>query len=271
MEEVGWFLSALFGPVVILVGVIFLRAWRGGSLKIGFPDVAMAVLPVLLALLVAGKITEFTVGPEGVALKALEEAASASVKTPGMEFTSQQVNPQELEQAEKLGPTAIPKYLKDNVQALKFEIGKSYVPDIMEAYFRSLTQNPGFRYFVLLERGNRRLFGAMDARRLLALTEKPQWRNEVAPVLTWANVKKFVDKDPDSFRKLKGFIPSEKAIRTRDSRLDALIKLEASETDWLPVVDDEVRLVGVVELSRLTASLLHDVLVQLHTTPKDTE
>lgn len=271
MEEVGWILAALFVPVIILVGIIFVRAWRGGSLEIGFPDVAIAVLPVLLALLVAGKITEFTVGPEGLALKALEEAASASVETPGMEFTSQKVNPQELQEAEKLGPTAIPKYLKDNVQALKFEIGKSYVPDIMEAYFRSLTRNPGFRYFVLLEPGNRRLFGAMDARRLLALTEKPVWRDHVEPVLTWADVKHFVENDPDGFRELKGFIPSEKAIRTRDSRLDALIKLEASETDWLPVVDDEVRLVGIIELSRLTASLLHDVLVQLHASPEDTE
>lgn len=65
----------------------------------------------------------------GWILAALEEAASASVETPGMEITSQKVNPQELQEAEKLGPTAIPKYLQANVQALKFEIGKSYVPN----------------------------------------------------------------------------------------------------------------------------------------------
>lgn len=263
LSDVFWILAALLAPLLIVAGLIGLRARRGETPELKFPEVAMAVLPVLLALIVSGQITEFTVGPEGVAVKALEQAASERVDTRAAAFETEPFDPPELDVAMKLGLDQIPEYLRRNVQALKFEIGRRYVPKIMEAYFRTLTSNPRFRYFVLLEPGGRRLFGIMDARRLLALTDKPRTEVPVERVLTWAQVRDYIQSSPDNFGELRGFIPSETAVRTRDSRVEALAKLEEAETDWLPVVDDEVRLVGVVELPQLTAGLVRDVLGQL--------
>jgi len=53
----------------------------------------------------------------------------------------------------------------------------------------------------------------------------------------------------------------------RKARDSAAYEVTRRDTDWLPVVDDEVRLVGVVELPQLTAALVHDVLEQLKGRP----
>jgi hypothetical protein len=261
--NVLWVVAALLGPLVIVAGLIWLRSRRGGAVDVTFPDVVLGVFPILLALFASGQIAEFTVGPEGVGVKALERAATQPVELTDKAFETQPVNPQELEEATKAGPRQIPEYLKNNVQALKFEIGGSYVPDIMRAYFETLVQNPHFRYFVLVEPGRNRLFGIMDARRLLALTEKPRIEPSVAPVLTWDKVADVIQRNPDFFLGLKGFVSSEGAVRTRDSRVEVLAKLEKAENEWLPVVNDEIRLVGTVDLQHVTAGLVRDTLAQL--------
>jgi len=260
--------AALIAPLLIAGGLIWIRSRRGTTPEVTFPDVAISVLPVLLALIVAGQVTEFTVGPEGVVVKALATASSNPVQTTEA-FESRPIDPQQLVEATKGGARQIPMYLEQDVQALKFEIGKAYVPGIMEQYFDVLTQNPSFRYFVVLEPGGRRLYGIMDARRLLALTKRPRPESSREsnlmwdPVLTWTQVQNFIERNPKGFRQIRGFIPSEEAIRARDTRLDALVKLEKAGTEWLPVVDDEVRLVGITELSQLTAGLIRDVLDRL--------
>jgi len=48
-------------------------------------------------------------------------------------------------------------------------------------------------------------------------------------------------------------------VRKGTDKFEALLKMEELNVDWLPAVNDQQRFAGIVERSRLMASLLIDV------------
>ncbi|WP_456403406.1 hypothetical protein, partial [Hydrogenimonas sp.] len=56
-----------------------------------------------------------------------------------------------------------------------------------------------------------------------------------------------------------GFIALENAITEKTDKRSALQLMDRLDRDFLPVVDETKRFVGVVKRSRLTASLIVDV------------
>lgn len=59
--------------------------------------------------------------------------------------------------------------------------------------------------------------------------------------------------------RLPGFVAANDAIPTGTEKFQALQRMEALGVERLPAVDETQRFVGMVERSRLTASLLIDV------------
>jgi hypothetical protein len=70
----------------------------------------------------------------------------------------------------------------------------------------------------------------------------------------------------DRLSKLTGFIGRDQALTRTADKHDALERMEKLAADWLPVVDDRGTFAGVVDRSRLTASLILDVTARLKET-----
>ena len=62
---------------------------------------------------------------------------------------------------------------------------------------------------------------------------------------------------------LPGFVGLETAVSQKADKREALAKMERLSVDWLPVVNPRNEFVGVVDRSRLTASLVLDVATSL--------
>jgi len=67
------------------------------------------------------------------------------------------------------------------------------------------------------------------------------------------------DADRDRLSQLPGFLPASAAVAPDSDKRDVLSKMESLKVDWLPVVGKDGHVVGVVDQSRLTASLILDV------------
>jgi len=167
---------------VILVILVFLRAISGGKAEVTLADAVIALIPLVVALFATDKIEKLGIGPGGITIE------GAFVGALEADIVDQVVEIDPVLAEAKGGVGRIPEYLREGVQALTFRIGGSYVPDIMERYFRELTQSPRFQYLIVLEPDGRRFFGMMEARQLLALVDRG--------VVTWAQLRRFIEEEP---------------------------------------------------------------------------
>ena len=72
-------------------------------------------------------------------------------------------------------------------------------------------------------------------------------------------MRNWIQSDPAKFYDLTGFIKADEALEADASKREALTRLQEERREWLPVVDEEDRLAGIVERSSLTAGLILDV------------
>ncbi len=71
------------------------------------------------------------------------------------------------------------------------------------------------------------------------------------------------DADKLKLAQLPSFVPSSDAVTKKSDKRDVLDRMEKSGRDWLPVVNAQGQLDGIVDRSRLTASMILDVTNQL--------
>ena len=114
---------------------------------------------------------------------------------------------------------------------------------------------------MVITRPNGTFFGMMDARALAHALEQR------GTGVDWNGFAEMLDRDqPDAIVALGravNFIGADDAVTPNATKRDVLSKMDTRDTDWLPVVDEAQRFKGVVERSRLTASMLLDVAAQL--------
>jgi Mg/Co/Ni transporter MgtE len=80
------------------------------------------------------------------------------------------------------------------------------------------------------------------------------------PRLTADNIAKWLNgKNVTELKTLPGFIPAENALDSKTDRQKALEQMNALDVQTIPVVDAAKKFVGVVDRSKLTASILTDV------------
>ena len=70
----------------------------------------------------------------------------------------------------------------------------------------------------------------------------------------------------ESLSRLPGFIGSDMAVDSKTTKREALENMEESDIGVLPVVRDDGHFAGIVEQSRLVASLIIDVSKTLEST-----
>ncbi len=236
---------------LILVALVGLRGITGGKVEVKLSDAAIAIIPIVVWLLVSGRITKISLGPEGLTAERATEAIVGASEQP-IEFSRLPV--EVLELGAKGSLADLETLIQKETEGLTFTLGSdSYAPDVIKRYLTDLIRYPFFRY-VVFNNQDGTLFGVIDGRKLAALVEQRDSSS------SWEGLRGMIaDDNKTELSALPGFVSSDLAIRDDADKRYALQRMEDLKTNWLPVVDGQGALVGGAERSRLTSSLVLDV------------
>lgn len=240
--------------VGILGALVFLRV-RNSKFDIRTTDIVVAVLPVLIVLLISGKIQKFEVSESGVKIEtAFVKASESSIQPQVTRFPLTGLPTEPVRIGDKAGVASIPQLMERKTEGLKFRIGQgNYDGPAVEEYFVQLVRQPFLKYIVI-ENPDGTFFAMADARELSAMLISPNPPLPATDLAKWLN-----ESDRTALRKLPGFIGADDAMFTTADKRAALQKMEQMNIDTLPVMTPERRYAGIVTRSRLVASLIIDV------------
>lgn len=241
------------GSFMLIIAVLVLLRARNSHFEVRPADIVVAVLPVVVFLLVTGKLQKFEIGESGVKIEtAFVKASASAIVSQVTPLTGLPSEPIRLDP--KRGVEDIPQLIARKTEGLLFRLGHGgYWGSAIEDYFRLLSRQPFLKYLII-ENPDRTFFAMADARELteLFLAERPPYTaRDFAEWLNAAN--------KEALARLPGFIASQHAVRKEADKGQTLRKMEALNVDTLPVVDNKGSFAGIVNRSRLTASLLIDV------------
>jgi CBS domain-containing protein len=225
----------------ILIVLVLIHAKVNGGFKIEMSWVALALTPAIIWLLVNGSLAEFS--GFGIAFKIKEASAqtfSLSLEGDKIEFST-------IEQEEKGGTDRIDRMIEQRTPALAFVLGRKgyYNQHAIEDYLRRLTQHEFFKYGVFIDASGK-FQGMTDARKLLRQLDN------------LGLVKVIEERALDA-------IPGVaiQSVSATGSKRQALQIMHDHNLNELPVVDEDARLVGVVERNKLTSSILMQLVSDL--------
>lgn len=245
--------------VVILALLVALRVKTGNKVDIRSSDIVLALVPVALWLFLTGKIQEFAFGEVKI-VAAIKMASKAPVGPQVSKLTIDTVREQ-ITTMSKAGPEVIPQMINTKSQALSFTLGQGgyYGPAIAQ-YLEQLTQYPFLRYIVM-SNPDGTFFGIADARQVTDIFRTSNPRFSVADLAEWLN--RSVKNELEG---LPGFISAEKALHKEDDKRKALENMNTLDVQVLPVVDGGQKFDGIVDRSKLTASILTEIADRLEKT-----
>lgn len=256
---------------LVLIAVVGLRTYTDGKIEVKLTDAAIAIIAAGLMLFMTGRISKLVVGSAGVTVETTREiilAASAQpIGNQVSKVASTALPVVNVDVALKAGVGDIPALVKREVPALEFVLGNNgYVGLAIQQYFETLVKYPFFRFVVILK-SDKSLFGMIDGRKMLGILQDP---NSELRFDTFARaLNQGGAAEQAMLAKLPGFVPASAAVTRSSEKTDALEKMEELGSDWLPVLGEKNTFDGVVERSRVTASLILDVTNQLRKAPSD--
>jgi hypothetical protein len=154
----------------------------------------------------------------------------------------------------KGGPEVIPQMINAKSQALSFTIGQGgYAGPVIADYLDQLTQYPFLRYIVM-NNPDGSFFGIADARQIADIIRGSRPRFDATNFADWLN-----SANKAELEALPGFIPSEEALHKSDDKQKALDRMNSLDVQVLPVLDEAGRFDGIVDRSKLTASILTEI------------
>jgi hypothetical protein len=255
--------------VILAMFVALARSYTGGNFVIRWEELVLLVLPVILWLLASGQLESFKIGSGGLQVKtALQRAALAKI-----ELQISQI-PVELPSvvSKKEGLGKLPSILASRPQALAFTLHHEnwYDELAVKQYVSQLSALEGFKYFLFYGADQEHAFlGAISAANLarhLLRDENPRRqparRRAANPTI---DLSEFIEvlnskKPPDRLKTLSGFVGPDEAVNKTDDKKSVLSRMDEQSLSWLPVVDKKTnKFAGIVEQSRLAASLILDV------------
>jgi hypothetical protein len=251
--------------LLALTFAVTLRSASNGKIEITLNDALIAAIAAGLALLISGKIAKLGIGNEGLTIETTREAILSSAQRPIAPQVTQFLPVQPVEEAAKSGVVELPNIVRRRAQGLDLTLGQgSYDPGVLKIYLDTLTQYDFFRY-VILVRKDGALFGILDARGLQAAFTGPRLEGAYSGFVSQLN--RAAPEDLQRIAGLPGFVPASEAVDKQADKREVLSRLQKSGRDWLPVVGDNGRFEGVVDQSRLVASMILDVTDQLKAAP----
>ncbi len=241
------------GSFVLILAVLVLLRAKSSRFEVKPADVVVAVVPVVVFLLVTGRLQKFEIGEGGVKIEtAFVKASTSAIASQVTPLVGLPSEPIQLDP--KRGVEEIPRLIERKTEGLLFRLGHGgYWGPAIEQYFVMLAKEPFLKYMII-ENSDGTFFAMANARELTALfqTQRPPYTAK--DFAEWLN-----RGNKEAIARLPGFIASQNAVNKETDKGQALQKMEALNIDTLPVVDDKKRFAGIVNRSRLTASLLIDV------------
>ena len=242
--------------IIVLACVVGVRSLTKGRIKITLPDAIIATIAAVLTLFLAGGADKVNFSLTGVSVE--KAILSASQKQINAQVT-ELVTP--VEEAEKGGTAQIPQLVQRQVQALEFLLGSDiYTKEAIQEYLQTLSKYPFFRFVVFLN-PDRTFFGMVDAKRLLVVLENSENGLSFASFATLVKGGSFDGRA--RLASLPGFVSVFDAVTSDSHKRDVLQKMQGKNTEWLPVLNSNRKLQGIVDRSRLIVSLILDVTNQL--------
>ncbi len=241
--------------LILLSLLVTLRIKTGNKIEVKSSDILLALIPVALWLFLSGKIQEFTFGDFKI-VAAIREASESPVADQVTALSSLPVESVRADPKESV--ERIPELMEKHTQALTFRLGYGgYQGSAIKRYLEVLTRQPYLRYIVI-ENPDGTFFGLADARQLATLVRSPARPFSVYQLADWLNAG-----EAEPLERLPGFVSSQQALPQKADRRKALEIMNALDVQVLPVVNESRRFVGIVNRSKLTASMLIDIAAQL--------
>lgn len=245
--------AVAFGIFVALLALLVaLRSKTGNKIDIRNSDIVLALVPVALWLFLTGKVQEFGFGEVKI-VAAIKMASNAPVGPQVSKLTIESVR-ESVPTMSKAGPEVIPQMISAKSQALRFTIGQGgYFGGAIANYLNQLTQYPFLRYLVL-ENSDGTFFALADARQIEQIVQAPQARFSTDDLAQWID-----SGNKEALAALPGLVSAEKALHKSDDRRKALEIMNAADAQVLPVLNEDGKFAGVVDRSKLTASMLAEI------------
>ncbi|MDQ7053382.1 MAG: hypothetical protein Q9P14_10975 [candidate division KSB1 bacterium] len=241
--------------LILLSLLVTLRIKTGNKIEVKSADILLALIPVALWLFLTGKIQEFAFGDLKI-VAAIREASESPVAKEVTTLISLPV--ENVRVAPKGRIENIPDLLEKRTQVLAFRLGYGgYQGSVIQRYLEMLTRQPYLRYIVI-ENPDGTFFGLADARQLATLVRSPARPFSVYQLADWLNAG-----EAEPLERLPGFVSSQQALTQKADRRKALEIMNALDVQVLPVVNESRRFVGIVDRSKLTASMLIDIAARL--------
>lgn len=250
--------ASIAGFIAILAAIVVLRS-KGSAIEIRFPDIVVALLPILIYLIVSGKLTKFEIGESGIKLEtAIKDAAQSEIAGLQVAIEREQVPSSNLptesvSRRSKGGVQQIPRLINEKTEALSFNLGYSgyYGPAIRE-YLQKLTSQPFLKYLIFYDQDGK-FFGVSPATRFV--NQGSDSNQQYADLAAWLR-----DNNTQAVRdNVPGFIGYQDALDQSASRSQALEKMIALQADKLPMLDSDGNLLGMVDRTVISSSLLLDI------------
>jgi hypothetical protein len=243
---------ALLIFTALLALLVVLRAKTGNKVDIRNSDIVLALVPVALWLFLTGKVQEFGFGEVKI-VAAIKMASTAPVGPEVSKLTIDAVR-EPVRMMSKAGPDVIPQMINTKSQALSFTIGQGgYVGPAISDYLDQLTQYPFLRYLVL-NNPDGTFFGIADARQVEEIARAPRPRFTPYNLAEWINAGSKAELED-----LPGFVSAAQALHRKDDKRKALEMMNAADTPVLPVLDEDGKFDGIVDRSKLAASILTEI------------
>ena len=245
---------AVGGFLLLLMVIVLLRTLTQNRFEVKNSDIFLALIPIALGLVLSGHIKELTVGDLKIVpavTKATQSPVKAQVSALPVEAVS--ANP-------KASLSKIPELVRKRTQALSFQLGYGgYRGFAIEEYLETLSRYPFFEYIVVIEPDGR-FFGLFGARQLYNLLRNPDPGPGDEQFPNFDRFGEWVTSSKISkIEAIPGFVGMNHVVRKTTNKHDALQHMEELDVQSLPVINDEDHLVGILERSKLTASILIDI------------
>ena len=229
-----WIFVASFFIILITISIINFKV--NGEFKIETSWLALSLTPVVIWLLTTHQLSEFS--GFGLAFK-LNKVTSTPVS---LKLDGDKITPEQVSHDEKEGLGKIDRFIKNKVAAITLEVGRQgyYVNSAIKSYLRELTQYSFFKY-VIFQNKKGEFQGIIPADEML---EKMQDRSvDLVQAIESGDISN-----------IEGV--STVSVPSGSSKQKALQVIDEHGLSELPVIDESKSFIGVVERSKITSSIV---------------
>ena len=249
----------IIGCFLLLISAILFLRNKFQSLEVKGTDILLALTPVLLFLILTGRLSKLQISENGLDIESvLTHAAQTHIKGLEMALDVQQI-PTQLFNTSNHKPD-LTKTINNNTEALSFVLNFAhYDAAIIMDYIQKLSEKPFLKYLVFLDADNKLVGMCQIQSFIIGMNKDEQTIKNYHLFTQW--LKKGEENKLANL--IPGYLSANEALSLSSTRHDALKKMQIFKTSVLPVINKKGRFIGLVDKATLSSSLLLEIYSQL--------